>query len=800
MNRKTKFANIAISFAVVVFLSSGISLEAGIEKKPSEAAEIPVRPEEMPDYILEQLKKDPFIKEHFGWKLAFCQHPMYLLIDEDRGKPTVGERVPPWGATKAADYVERVRRNLQSLEKYSDLKLNYQWSAVELQSMARSFPDVYARLKKLYEKESLDFIDGTYSQAHLQVLGSESNWRQFEYGHEVYKELFDKKVDVYSRQETGLHLQLPQLLKHFGYNFATIPAFIATVEVFDGEFEFIAQEGALEVVTGNEFVEAVGLDGSEIPTYLQTEMGWEQSIEQRELQQDLYSAPKIWFAFPDLAEVDKETLEEYHSLFDWVLLPDALTERCRVSPPRAKAKIFSYWSYIEGVWAEELLRTMKAAEETAVLAEQLSCMAKLAGLPMDKTEDIKKVWKTILKSQHHDISWIEVTDLRRKSINRLKKAIENCNVMMSEIAQKLVDEENDSIAVFNALPRERKCLVRLEGQKSLGKGSEFQQFKGKSLGLVDVPAGGFKSFRVVASSSASKQKDLPEKIKTSHYSIEFSKDGLIKQITARNGKDLLNSGDYLGGEIRARIAKEWVDNRKAKCTYYSGQVADILERSTSLGDIPVFERYYFFKDEPFIKAEIEFDFDGNEIGYMWIDKTKINVYYPTKGSKVYQDIPFGYKEAKQSRPLFATNWLYCGGLVYVNRGTIKHWVQDGVIANVLGWGSNHFSNRLHWDWLESPQYDIRLYVKQRIEYFLIPYGKFDGNKIVKDVSAITAPVFVSKGRGQKSFYEVKDENLAVTSLYEKDGQVWVRGYKLPSESKSKYRDWEIFNRPISDIE
>ena len=54
-------------------------------------AEIPVAPNEMPDYILEQLKKDPFVKEHFGWKLAFCQHPMYLLIDEDRGEPTVGE-------------------------------------------------------------------------------------------------------------------------------------------------------------------------------------------------------------------------------------------------------------------------------------------------------------------------------------------------------------------------------------------------------------------------------------------------------------------------------------------------------------------------------------------------------------------------------------------------------------------------------------------------------------------------------------------------------------------------------------
>ena len=274
---------------------------------------------------------------------------------------------------------------------------------------------------------------------------------------------------------------------------------------------------------------------------------------------------------------------------------------------------------------------------------------------------------------------------------------------------------------------------------------------------------------------------------------------MIKQITARNGKNLLSSGDYLGGEIRARIAREWVDNRTAECTYYSGEVCDILERATSLGEIPLFERYYFFKDEPIIKGELEFDFDGNEVGYMWNDKTKINVYYPTADSDLYHDIPFGYLRGEQSRPLFATSWLYSGGLVYVNRGTVKHWVEDGVIANVLGWGSNHFSNRLHWDWLESAQYDIRLYGKQKIEYYLIPYGEFDGQRIVADVSAITSPLFTCKGKGEKSLYEIKDEALAVTCVYEQDGQVWARGYKLPSDDKSKYRDWEIIHTPINDV-
>ncbi|MQY78201.1 MAG: hypothetical protein GH151_03275 [Bacteroidetes bacterium] len=760
--------------------------------------EIIVEPEKMPDYLWGQIKKDSFIKEHLGWKLAFCQHPMYFLIDEDRGNPLVAERIPPWGAECASDYAERVRRNLHSLDQFPELKLNYQWSAMEFQSLADAFPELLEEMKEQYRKGSLDFLDGTYSQAHLQVFGSESNWRQFEYGLEVYKNLIGKRIDLYARQETGLHLQLPQLLRNFGYKYVYFPRFPATIEIIDGTIEFITSEGRIELVNGDEFVEYVGLDGTSIPSYLNIQGMGEETFRIK-FQQDLFGGPKLWSVFPDMKEIDQAVFDRYQSLFDFVRLGDALDERYIIAPPRAKARVFTYWSYTEGVWAEELLRKNKKAEETAVLAGEINSMGKLAGLDSDKNNEIRENWKTILRSQHHDVSWIEVTDLRRKSINRLDSVIWDYNRIMSDITGKLVTENIKSMAVFNGLPRIRKCMVELEGKKSLGSVSDFQEFCGKSIGSVELPSGGFRSFKNVKGSSPSREEDMPQKIDMKYYSVEFSEEGLIKQLTTVKGKDLLNSSEYLGGEIRARIFGKWVNNQKAEKQYYTGPVCDIMERKTILGDIPVSEKYYYFKNAPFIKVEVEFDFTGNEVGNMWIDKSKINIYYPTQGSEIYYDIPFGYTEGRSGRPLFPINWLYSNGLVYVNRGTTKHWVENGLIGNVVAWGNDRFTNRMHWNWISRTSYDVRLYGKQKIEYYLIPWDRFNASNIIHNVENIIAPIYMIPGEGEKSFYQINNMDFGITAIYSKDGEIWVRGYKIPSDYKSKYRDFEIFNEPLDKI-
>ena len=135
-------------------------------------------------------------------------------------------------------------------------------------------------------------------------------------------------------------------------------------------------------------------------------------------------------------------------------------------------------------------------------------------------------------------------------------------------------------------------------------------------------------------------------------------------------------------------------------------------------------------------------------------------------------------------------------MVYVNRGTVKHRVENGTIANVLAWGDNQFTNRLHWDWIEYTQYDIRLYGKHKIEYYILPLNHSDGNKICQMVGELISPVFITTGGGEKSFYSQREKSQLVTSVFKNDEGIWIRGYHLPENGAA---DWKIFNMALENL-
>ncbi len=752
---------------------------------------------------LKELLEKPLVKNLYKWKMAICQHPMYLLIDEDRGEPIVGERVPPWGAEKAADYVERVKRNLASLEKFPGLKLNYQFSGVEMDSMARDYPEAVEKMRQSHKKGGLDFIGGSFSQPHFQILGPESNWRQFELGHEIFKRLFKKDITLYARQETGLHQQLPQILAKFGYRTMMVPPFPWAMEIFEGKMELTGLFRGVETIREDEFVEAVALDGTALPLYLKVIDSEHEQTEGGhilgEISKSSPNGPPIWTLFPDMIEIDEKTYNERIRLFDFVLLEPELEKRLQEAPPRAKVRIYTFWSYTEGVWAEELLRMNKKAEEETTLAEGVYCQSILGGADSAIPNPFRSIWYKIMKYQHHDVSWIEVTDLRRKGVETCAQSVRQCQGLMEGYSKNLIDRSRDSAVVFNILPSERRPLVCLE-EGVPGCNALQQKHGDRIFGFLDLPAGGYASFNDGKQPPPGSQPiALASAIHAEQYDVILDEKGLLRQLNKKNGTPLLNPADYLGGEIRAMIDDTWFDNREAACRAFDGPVARIVERQTTLGTIPLKETYFYFKQEPLIKVELDFEFSGNEVGYFWLDETKINVYYPTSGPDVYHDIPFGYLQGRDNRTLFATNWIYSNGLVYVNRGTPKHWTRRGLLANALAWGGRSFTNRLQFGWAEKNQYDLLLHGKHRLEYYLMPVGEFDGNRISQGVQDYLFPVFTAEGSGQKSFYQARHPGLWISSVHESAGKVHLRGYQLPIFGKGYFRDWEIFDRPVEEI-
>ena len=104
--------------------------------------------------------------------------------------------------------------------------------------------------KPYVDSGRIDIVGGTYSQPYPEIIGWESNVRQFVEGRAVISKLLGKRVDCFLTEEIAFHPQMPQLLKLYGYSSASLEC-----------------QNSGEIRKINKSVVAWrGLDGTEIPT------------------------------------------------------------------------------------------------------------------------------------------------------------------------------------------------------------------------------------------------------------------------------------------------------------------------------------------------------------------------------------------------------------------------------------------------------------------------------------------------------------------------------------------------------
>jgi hypothetical protein len=151
--------------------------------------------------------------------MAAAMHPMWLIIKEDT---VCCERTPPWGAATIDDYAQRLSRNVASLELNSTARLNYDFSAAELEDVKAMYPDIANRIRAAVGRGQIGIINGTYSQPHLQTLSLEASVHQIAAGTQSIRDNYGYNVRTYAMQEPGYTDQTVQILKAFGYQYGNI--------------------------------------------------------------------------------------------------------------------------------------------------------------------------------------------------------------------------------------------------------------------------------------------------------------------------------------------------------------------------------------------------------------------------------------------------------------------------------------------------------------------------------------------------------------------------------------------------
>jgi hypothetical protein len=774
------------------------------------------------------------------WKLALAQHPMYLLIREDS---QCAERTPPWGAPDISSYSERVRRNLQALQRYPQLKLGYEWSGLELELLHQDAPDVLIEMRKYADQGRIQFYNGTYAQPHLQTLSSEANLRQFQYGLETYRELGLQPPLAYVHQEASVHEQLPQILSAFGFKYAALPGFISTmVWMEEGELIHHTSNG-LRFFKGCEFAAWQGLDETCVPLYLHQPIPREFSLPEtlaREAVMGRLGAPPVMIDMPDMIEITPEWLADRRAV-EFVLLNEALEERLRAAPERSRVRLYTNWSYLEGIRAEELSRANWLAERSALRAEAIQAIAFVV---LRKTPaSTGQIWKTILACQHHDVYCFSAPELRQKSIQRIYECDSQARQMIKEVGAAIAasvhtrDVGGQPVILINTLPHPIKAIVRFEISSGC---AGMIDASGRFLPIecipleegtcelsipVSMPGLGYSTVALQAGGEPApwEQTHQPLEFQNRFFQAVVSPDGVLLSLrTQPDGFELLDRRRGGGNRLSATdseaisLKQEGLQERFERLTsdppvrgpelvwepvsptrILRSPVGVSLLAAGTLGPrIRAQVLLHFYHDLPRIDLTWNFEFLQASVGTFFDDDSKLLLHWPLSfRGNISHDIPFGVVETRPDRPFFPTSWVDISdgrrGVAFFHQGTPAHWVSQNTLFDLLAWGedTDAIHNGLGRNrWLKS--FDQRLNGSHTINSALyIHSGDWQAGGVATAVLAYNhppLPVLTDSHAGslplEADILHLGEPGLIASAVFCRDDQVICRAYNAGNQS------------------
>jgi hypothetical protein len=771
------------------------------------------------------------------WELALCQHPMLLLVKED---DTCAEREAAWGGDIVEGY-RRLDHNLDLVQEHPSLRLCYDFAVVELEMVKEERPDLYEKFKRNFRDKKITFVNGTYSQPHLASLGAESCYRQIEEGCRSMKEMFGKSPRTYASQEPCYIEQLPQILKAFKYDYITLSHFAWSLK-FLTPHELLGYRGRLHYLEGDEFTNWLAPDGTAMPLYLADVGGplhgflKDQGI-YWEYHKDLFRAPTLRIGYPDLIDLPEGWLEANEKNGRTVLIDNSLDERIKKYPPESSARLIPTFTYTaEGIDGSRLNVLNRRAE---TLLNQLRAIEAILGI--EKIEEVRSyrhIWKIILKAQHHDGYWPGGPGLRKKAEgwlmnlnNEMSKRIKN---RMKALCANVSGTGRRMLTV-NTIPAKTAGLVRtnvpsnkehtLLSTKGNSLPSQIVPVPGNEaaheiLAIVKIDGLGYETYEICEGKRelTSKEMTKPVSFKNEYYSCKANPDLTFSSLVfSKTGEQLLKKG-AAGNEWKGlALNGRWMTTRECwnGSKIYDGHLGKVITASYAFPKAKMAVRALLIKDLPWIEFEAVLDADGFSVGDYWKNISKLCITWSlASADAIRHEVPFSSNEGRQRRPLVASRWvdIHIGksAFAYFNGGMPAHFVEDGVLRNVIAWGAetDNFNSRIYGSMKYSKVFDLSLRGRYHYRWAVMPHspkmtscelsnlahswsepplgiieesskGKMPSEKTYLSLQKNLVPVCVEK--------DVEDTGDLKVLFYETDGKEARITTKKPSKMRSEIR-------------
>lgn len=577
--------------------------------------------------------------------------------------------LPPW----------QTKFMVEKLAQYPNWKINLELEPESWDSIALNDSENYTAFRKLFASETtgarIEYVNPAYGQAYMYNISGESVIRQFYYGMKKMRQHFPTvQFTTYSSEEPCFTSALPQILKSYGFRYASLKNPNTCWGGYTRAF-------------GGELVNWIGPDGSSILTSPRYEV---EAFKPNSIWETIASGNSKEYVQKSFAYGIKHPVgmclqDAGWSFGPWlrganetgnngVYAPTKYTTWREYFEKIAAGGVRKDWRFSQEdvlvalMWGAQVLQRIaqsaRHSENKIIQAEKLAAMAAVWKGAAWPESHFGEAWRTLLLSQHHDC-WI-VPYNGKKGDTWADKVVkwtgftnQVSDSITKSVTQQLSGNAGGFVRVFNTTAVERHEWVRF----------------GDRLFRAKVPAMGYASYKLNAlpmakGAAASRLGNGTVQVETDLYRmvIDPAKGGAITSWIAKQlgNKEFVEKGK-LFNELRGNFYNDGgmqsSTDTKAEVEIIENGGAEVkLAIKGQIAGHPFTQVLTVQQGQPRVDCHLKIDWKGNPaIGEYhdepkdtqvrkayYEDRFKLLALFPVNLSsqKIYKNAPYDVTESK----------------------------------------------------------------------------------------------------------------------------------------------------------